>query len=184
MDAGTELHARVRANSQSVAPSRSVVPAPAPQAIIYAGSPQLSGSLDLYGGLQDNIEDLGNDMKFIIKNFNEANRRMTDAEDSKELDDLNKNIDDVIAETENFEEKVEDGVVQQFPGLGTSIHILSGRPADALVQASASADLVVVGTRGHGGFRGLLMGSVSQAVLVDAACPVMVVPNRAQAEEG
>ena len=84
----------------------------------------------------------------------------------------------------NMLQKVEDGVVQQFPGLGTSIHILSGRPADALVQASASADLVVVGTRGHGGFRGLLMGSVSQAVLVDAVCPVMVVPNRAQAEEG
>ena len=56
-------------------------------------------------------------------------------------------------------------------------------PADALVQASASADLVVMGTRGRGGFRGLLLGSVSQAVLVDAVCPVMVVPNRAQADK-
>ena len=98
-------------------------------------------------------------------------------------------LDQAVAEqltepARNMLQKVEDGVVQQFPGLGTSIHILSGRPADALVQASASADLVVVGTRGHGGFRGLLMGSVSQAVLVDAVCPVMVVPNRAQAEEG
>lgn len=80
-------------------------------------------------------------------------------------------------------QEVEDGVVRQFSGLDTSIHILSGRPSDALVQASRSADIVVMGTRGRGGFRGLLIGSVSQAVLVDALCPVMVVPNRKQAEE-
>ena len=80
----------------------------------------------------------------------------------------------------NMLQEVEDDVVKQFSGLDT---ILSGRPADALVQASASADLVVMGTRGRGGFRGLLLGSVSQAVLVDAVCPVMVVPNRAQADK-
>ena len=86
-------------------------------AVIYAGSPQLSGSLkDLYGGLQDNIEDLGNDMKFIVKNFNEANRRMNDAEDSKELTDLSDNIDNVIAKTEDFEGKVESGV-DRFDGI-------------------------------------------------------------------
>ncbi|WP_144790218.1 universal stress protein [Kocuria palustris] len=81
-------------------------------------------------------------------------------------------------------QEVEDSIAEQFPGLGTSIHILSGRPADALVQASGSADIIVMGTRGRGGFRGLLIGSVSQAVLVDAECPVMVVPNRSQADAG
>lgn len=79
-------------------------------------------------------------------------------------------------------QKVEDQVAREIPGLDTSIHVLSGRPADALVQASQSADVIVMGTRGRGGFRGLLMGSVSQAVLVDAVCPVMVVPNTTAAD--
>jgi nucleotide-binding universal stress UspA family protein len=50
------------------------------------------------------------------------------------------------------------------------------RPAEvALIEASAAADLVVVGTRGRGAFEGMMLGSVSQAVLNDARCPVAVV---------
>lgn len=79
---------------------------------------------------------------------------------------------------------VEQAVAERAPGVETTHHVLSGRPADALVEVADSADLVVMGTRGHGGFRGLLVGSVSQAVLVDAGCPVMVVPNKAEAEAG
>jgi len=45
----------------------------------------------------------------------------------------------------------------------------------ALVQASEGADLLVVGTRGHGGFTGLLVGSVSMACTMHAKCPVLVV---------
>ncbi|MCM3688832.1 universal stress protein [Kocuria rosea] len=71
---------------------------------------------------------------------------------------------------------IADEIVQQHPELTVEHHIHVGRPATILTHASRTADLVVVGSRGIGGFRGLLLGSVSQAVLHDSEGPVMVVP--------
>jgi nucleotide-binding universal stress UspA family protein len=52
-----------------------------------------------------------------------------------------------------------------------------GQPADVLVAEAREADLLVVGSRGLGGFKGLLLGSVSQQCAHHASCPVAIVPN-------
>jgi nucleotide-binding universal stress UspA family protein len=63
------------------------------------------------------------------------------------------------------------------PDLEVEAHVqLDERPAFVLITAAAEADLLVVGSRGRGGFRGLLLGSVSTACVHHAPCPVVVVP--------
>ncbi len=52
---------------------------------------------------------------------------------------------------------------------------VTGDPAEELINASRDADMVVVGSRGSGGFASLLMGSVSSKVTHHAACPVVVI---------
>lgn len=56
-------------------------------------------------------------------------------------------------------------------------HALDGNPAQLLTEFSTAVDLVIVGTRGRGGFAGMLLGSTSQTVLNHSTCPVMTVPS-------
>jgi nucleotide-binding universal stress UspA family protein len=56
------------------------------------------------------------------------------------------------------------------------VRAVTGLPAEALIEAAADADMLVVGSRGTGGFKRLLMGSVSTQVTHHARCPVVVIP--------
>jgi nucleotide-binding universal stress UspA family protein len=60
-------------------------------------------------------------------------------------------------------------------GVELTRSIVNDLPVPALLDVARSADLVVVGARGLGGFTGLLLGSVSQQVISHATCPVVVV---------
>ena len=82
---------------------------------------------------------------------------------------------DLGADTEKWLEQTVDDVFghERPTGLRTIVH--SGGAARVLLDASKDAQLLLVGSRGHGGFRGLLLGSVSIAVAEHATCPVLVV---------
>jgi nucleotide-binding universal stress UspA family protein len=57
-----------------------------------------------------------------------------------------------------------------------TVREIRGIPAEELVRASEDADMIVVGSRGTGGFARLLLGSVSSQVVHHAHCPVVVIP--------
>jgi nucleotide-binding universal stress UspA family protein len=70
---------------------------------------------------------------------------------------------------------------EQADGVEIDRVVRMGQPALVLVEEARGADLLVVGSRGHGGFAGLLLGSVSHQCALHASCPVVIVhqPNEA-----
>jgi nucleotide-binding universal stress UspA family protein len=71
-------------------------------------------------------------------------------------------------------EKLTGDLEPRKPAVDVRISISKGNPAKVLIDMSQGADLMVVGSRGRGGFAGMLLGSVSQHVVAHAACPVVV----------
>lgn len=65
-----------------------------------------------------------------------------------------------------------------FPDVEMTVELVDGVPSEVLIQRSGAVELMVLGTRGRGGFAGMLLGSTSQNVLHHARGPVLVVPDR------
>jgi nucleotide-binding universal stress UspA family protein len=86
---------------------------------------------------------------------------------------------DFGADAKQLLDEIIGEVLGSEPPIEVIATVLEGHPAPILVERSATAALLVVGTRGHGGFAGLLLGSVSEYVTAHAHCPVVVVHHRA-----
>jgi nucleotide-binding universal stress UspA family protein len=89
-------------------------------------------------------------------------------------------IDLVELVTDAYEEALQlvTGIVEEVVGDDEAVEVsavaVEGAAASALIDAARDASLLVVGSRGHGGFEGLLLGSVSQQVAGHSPCPVVI----------
>jgi nucleotide-binding universal stress UspA family protein len=82
---------------------------------------------------------------------------------------------DPQAEAERMLERVVGEVLGSRPGVEVTRVAVQGHPALVLTEMSKSSSTVVVGSRGHGEFTGMLLGSVSEFLATHAHCPVVVV---------
>jgi nucleotide-binding universal stress UspA family protein len=73
-----------------------------------------------------------------------------------------------------LDESVQE-VLGGAPSIPVTTEVVEGHPSVVLVEASKSAALVVVGSRGHGEFAGMLLGSVSEFLSTHAHCPVVII---------
>lgn len=73
-----------------------------------------------------------------------------------------------------------DGWQEKYPDVEVRRKLVRDRPRQVLLDESERAQLMVVGTRGRGGFAGMLLGSTSQALIHHSACPVLVVRPEAR----
>lgn len=83
-----------------------------------------------------------------------------------------------LPELQESADKLAAGLVDEVVGGDTSVTVepvaVEAPPASALLDAAGDADLVVVGSRGLGGFKSLLLGSVSHQIVQHAPCPVVI----------
>jgi nucleotide-binding universal stress UspA family protein len=87
-------------------------------------------------------------------------------------------IDDARRSAEELVERELSELGDEAAGVDIERILVEGAAAPALIEAAEGSDLLVVGSRGHGGFSGLLLGSVSQQCSHHAPCPLVIVRAR------
>lgn len=84
----------------------------------------------------------------------------------------------ILPEVEEAGERLVKAVVEEVVGDDSDVTVepvaIQGPAASVLVEAARDADMLVVGSRGHGGFTALLLGSVSQQLAHHAPCPLLI----------
>jgi nucleotide-binding universal stress UspA family protein len=86
----------------------------------------------------------------------------------------------IEAEAKQRLEEVVGG--EESPGVEVETAVRQGQPAQVLLEEAKGAELLVVGSRGLGGFRGLLLGSVSQQCAQHSPCPMTILPRQMDAD--
>lgn len=89
----------------------------------------------------------------------------------------------IVADVRAGIEKLVAKAKAEIAGIEPEIVVVDGTGAELLTRFSKTADLLVLGSRGRGGFAGLLLGSTSQAVLHHSACPVLVINKRTDIDD-
>lgn len=69
-------------------------------------------------------------------------------------------------------------------GVEVESSLVEGQPAEVLCREARDADMLVVGSRGFGAVHGLVSGSVSQACVQHASCPVVIMPHHSAVNQG
>jgi nucleotide-binding universal stress UspA family protein len=82
------------------------------------------------------------------------------------------------AEAQKVLDHAVEKALAEHPKVAVRSRLIEGHPAPVLVDASMDADMLVVGSRGHGEFAGMLLGSVSEHCTANAHCSVVVVRER------
>jgi len=93
---------------------------------------------------------------------------------------------DPAGDARSMADEITGPLADEFPTVNIHTRIVEGHPAEVLVEASRYADLLVVSSRGHGEFSGMLIGSVSLYCATRASCPVLVYrePEQGNREQG